>query len=65
MLLVIDKAVIQKLIDSDVTAYEIEQATRISRMTSGYRNKKAILEKMHLGSAEKLYQFALEKEWVK
>lgn len=65
--MLINTDIIQKLIGSDeVSAYEIEQATGISRMTIGnYRNGKARLEKMHLGSAEKLYKFALEKEMDK
>lgn len=58
--MIIDTDLIKKLINSNLSAYEIEQKTGVSRMTiTNYRNKKASLDKMHLGSAEKLYKYAL------
>lgn len=60
--MIIDTKLVEKLIDSDISAYQIEAETGVSRTTiTNYRNGKAKIEKMHLGNAEKLYKLAKEK----
>lgn len=56
-----DMDVVESILNSDISAYEIEKRTGISRMTiTNYRNKKADPEKMTVLNAIKLTRFGKE-----
>lgn len=59
----IDIAAIQRLLNSDISAYKIEKDTGVSRMTlTNIKNGKADLLKLQLRNAVLLSDYALSKE---
>lgn len=54
---------IKKLLDSDITAYQIEKRTGVSRAKIGrLKNDKNSLKNLTLETAEKLYNYQKELE---
>lgn len=54
---------IKKLLDSDITAYQIEKGTGVSRAKIGrLKNDKNSLKKLTLETAEKLYNYQKQLE---
>ncbi|QLK85673.1 hypothetical protein [Staphylococcus sp. 17KM0847] len=57
------KKTLQLLLESDITSYQIEKETRVSRAKIGrLRNGKNKIEDLTLDTAEKLYNYQKELE---
>lgn len=59
------EAEIKKVLDSDLTGYEIERSTGISRSTIHYlRNGDSLISNLSLKNASRLYELSKSiKEW--